>query len=365
MQAVEAAKSDALGLSSQAVIASMRRHGIRFTSANYAVWQCYLGGGNAILKRAIDIVLSNAGTVDQPALSRLYTRHFCPSQGALAVQQAAQLSLDHLAETQALLGGTPSAGRILSKIEALADQVHDVMACTQTLIARLSQSEERISLLESYLNDATRDASTDSLTGLFNRRAFDSALRSAAGEAMNSGASLAFILVDVDHFKLVNDSWGHAVGDEVLRHVATILTRTVRGGDIVSRYGGEEFGIILGNTGRRGAIAVAENLREAVSSQPYSVTTETGDAAEAILHVTISAGIACFSAGEAIGHWLGRADQALYRAKNGGRNRVVFGSTTPLARASAFAGDGIRIAAQTGPGAPMPPDPPPGALQAG
>jgi diguanylate cyclase len=363
MQAVEAAKSDGLGLSSQAVIASMRRHGIRFTSANYAVWQCYLSGSNAVLKRAIDIVISNGVGIDQAALNRLYTRHFCPSHGALGLQQAAQLSLDHLAETRALLRGAPGPDNILAKIEEVAEQIREVMTCTQTLLARLAQSEERIALLESYLNDATRDASTDSLTGLLNRRAFDAALRCAAAEAMNSGAGLAFVLIDVDHFKLVNDSWGHAVGDDVLRHVAAILTRTVRGGDIVARHGGEEFGIILGNTGRRGAFSVAENLREAVGAQPFAVTTESGgETTEAILRVTISAGIACFSPGEPIGQWLGRADQALYRAKNGGRNRVVFGGTASLPRPnSVFAersgAQGIHITLKAGAGGSRPPDP--------
>jgi diguanylate cyclase len=372
MQAVEAAKSDGLGLSSQAVIASMRRHGIRFTAANYAVWQCYLSGCNAVLKRAIDIVISNESCIDQPALNRLYTRHFCPSQGALGLQQAAQISLDQLAETRDLLRGAPRPEEILAKIEEVAEQIRDVMACTQTLLARLSQSQERITLLESYLNDATHDASTDSLTGLFNRRAFDTALRGAAGEAMNSGADLAFVLVDVDHFKLVNDTWGHPVGDDVLRHVAAILTRTVRGGDIVARYGGEEFGIILANTGRRGALSVAENLREAVSAHPFAVSTESGgQTTEAILRVTISAGIACFAPGEPLRHWLDRADQALYRAKNGGRNRVVFGSTASLpstqltrpnpsfGQFSGAASKGIAMK----PGS-MPPDPPAGACPA-
>ncbi len=357
-------------LSSQTVVGSMRRHGIRFTAGNYAVWQSYLGGTNPTLKRAIEIVLSNGGTIDQPALNRLYTRHFCPSQGAIGLQHAAQRSLEQIAQTTRLLGAAGTPPEILAKLREVEGQLNDVMAASHTLIARLSLSEERIALLESYLNDATRDASTDSLTGLLNRRAFDAGLRTMAGDAMNSGADLSFILIDVDHFKLVNDTWGHPIGDEVLRHVAAMLTRKVRGGDLVARYGGEEFAVILGQTGRRGALRVAENLREAVSSHPFIVTAGFDDnQTEARLRITISAGLSSYVPGEAVAQWLGRADEALYRAKRAGRNRVVFAGDGALARPNGVFGpkcvrDGIALPAkagpkhQTGPNVPPPADPP-------
>jgi diguanylate cyclase len=332
-QADSVGRANNQGLHSQAVIASMRQHGIRFTADNYGVWQSYMSGTNPVLKRAIDIVLSNGGTIDQGALQRLYTRHFCPARSALAVREQAQQALDKLNHATTILCASPCPAGLLALLEDVSGRMHAIMSGTQAVLARLSESEERVALLESHLNDATRDASTDGLTGLLNRRAFDLALRSAAAEAMNSGDDLAFILIDVDHFKHVNDDWGHAVGDEVLRHVAALLMRTVRGGDLVARYGGEEFAIILNGTGRRGALSVAENLREAVSTHPFVVPHEVdGVQNEARLHVTISAGIACYTAGEAIGGWLGRADAALYRAKHAGRNRVVFGATPALPR---------------------------------
>jgi diguanylate cyclase len=342
MRAAQAADADRQGspsretpaaaLSSHAVVGSMKRHGIRFTAVNYAVWQSYLGATNPTLKRAIEIVLSNGGTIDQPALNRLYTRHFCPSQVAIGLQHAAQHSLDQLAQSTSLLGGTATRADILAQLHEVEAQINEVMTASHALVARLSLSEERVALLESYLNDATRDASTDSLTGLLNRRAFDAALRNLAGDAMNSGADLSFILIDVDRFKLVNDTWGHPTGDEVLRHVAAMLTRKVRGGDLVARYGGEEFAVILGQTGRRGALRVAENLREAVSSHPFIVTAgfDTNQT-EARLRITISAGLSSYVPGEAVGQWLGRADEALYRAKRAGRNRVAFAGAGPQA----------------------------------
>jgi diguanylate cyclase len=360
----------AAALSSQAVVVSMRRYGIRFTAGNYAVWQSYLLGANPTLKRTIEIVLSNGGTIDQPALNRLYARHFSPGQSVIGLRQSALRGLEQIAQAARLVGGDATRADVLAKLYEVAAQINEVVASSQTLLARLAQSEERTALVESYLNDATRDASTDSLTGLLNRRAFDAALRSLAGDAMNSGADLSFILIDVDHFKRVNDTWGHPIGDEVLRHVAATLTRSVRGGDVVARYGGEEFAVILGQTGRRGAMKVAENLRDAVSSHPYVMTAGFDDnQTEAKLPITISAGLSSYVPGEPIGHWLGRADEALYRAKRAGRNRVLFGSDEAMSRPNRIFGpharDSIDLSAKSVPSLQPPADPPASACAAG
>jgi diguanylate cyclase len=113
--------------------------------------------------------------------------------------------------------------------------------------------------------------------------------------------------------------------------VAATLTRTVRGGDLVARYGGEEFAMILPRTGRRGALAVAENVREAVAAQNFCLSAAPADAAGLdCFSVTVSAGISCYVPGESLVHWLARADVALYCAKNAGRNRVVFGTSNQM-----------------------------------
>jgi diguanylate cyclase len=243
----------------------------------------------------------------------------------------ARFGLEKVEEVHALFDGDANRNAALACLDGLRQQMRVLVAGSQTLSSQLAQSQERIFLLESFLSDATRDASTDALTGLSNRRAFDAALRHAAGDAMNSGATLAFVLLDIDHFKMVNDHWGHPAGDEVLRQVAATLTRTVRGGDLVARYGGEEFAVILPRTGRRGALAVAENVREAVAAQPFCVSTAHGsDADMDCFSVTVSAGISCYVPGESLGHWLARADVALYCAKHAGRNRVVFGTVNEM-----------------------------------
>jgi two-component system cell cycle response regulator len=155
-------------------------------------------------------------------------------------------------------------------------------------------------------------AVTDGLTGLHNHRAFQDYLEEQFQVAMRNKQPLAVILMDVDHFKQYNDTYGHQAGDEVLRQVAQILQANVREGDFVARYGGEEFVIVLPRTDLESAVAVAERLREAVQSAEWRLRPVTG-----------SFGVACIRPDmETRQELIEAADQALYQAKKNGRNRV-------------------------------------------
>jgi len=155
-------------------------------------------------------------------------------------------------------------------------------------------------------------AITDGLTGLHNHRAFQDYLEEQFQVAMRNKQPLALILMDVDHFKQYNDTYGHQAGDEVLRQVAQILSAHVREGDFVARYGGEEFVIVLPRTDLESAVAVAERLREAVQSAEWRLRPVTG-----------SFGVACIRPDmETRQELIEAADQALYQAKKNGRNRV-------------------------------------------
>jgi diguanylate cyclase (GGDEF)-like protein/PAS domain S-box-containing protein len=155
-------------------------------------------------------------------------------------------------------------------------------------------------------------AVTDGLTGLHNHRAFQDYLEEQFQVAMRNKQPLAVILMDVDHFKQYNDTYGHQAGDEVLRQVAQILSAHVREGDFVARYGGEEFVIVLPRTDLESAVAVAERLREAVQSAEWRLRPVTG-----------SFGVACIRPDmETRQELIEAADQALYQAKKNGRNRV-------------------------------------------
>jgi diguanylate cyclase len=159
----------------------------------------------------------------------------------------------------------------------------------------------------------------DGLTGVANRKSFDVTLRKLAGDAMNSGDHLAMLMIDIDHFKRVNDTWGHPTGDIVLRHVAKTLQKSVRGGDHVARYGGEEFTVILPRTDSQAAVSVAENIRVGLTREPFLLELDPP-----MTPITISIGVACYDPGEPLTEWVARTDAALYSAKKDGRNRVKF-----------------------------------------
>lgn len=157
-----------------------------------------------------------------------------------------------------------------------------------------------------------RLALTDELTGLSNRRAGEQAVAREVARVYRTGQPLSFALFDVDHFKRVNDTCGHALGDRVLRAVGLLISGFLRGGDHAVRWGGEEFLAILGDVSIDGGRATAERIRAAVAS--LSV--------EGVGPVTISAGVSEFERGESAEAALSRADVKLYEAKAGGRNRV-------------------------------------------
>ena len=162
------------------------------------------------------------------------------------------------------------------------------------------------------LAEVQRLASVDGLTGLANRRSLQDALEREVARARRSGESLAVVMVDVDHFKQVNDRQGHQVGDEVLRAVGAALTGVCRQSDLAARYGGEEFCLLLPGCRGRDAVVIAERLRAAVAAAPGPVP------------VTVSAGVATLPANAAGGEQLLKAaDEALYGAKRAGRNRTV------------------------------------------
>ena len=161
-------------------------------------------------------------------------------------------------------------------------------------------------------------ALTDPLTGLANRRAFQEALEAELARVARHGRPAAVLLLDLDHFKAVNDTWGHAVGDEVLAGFAQILRRGCRRGDLAARIGGEEFALLLPATGLAPALAVGERIRRATEWRPLGRSAQ--------VPVTVSVGVASTEGLPAPPDTLElvpRADAALYRAKGEGRNRVV------------------------------------------
>ena len=173
-------------------------------------------------------------------------------------------------------------------------------------------------LLDSYQRSLTM-ALTDTLTGLYNRRYFEAHLESTVMRATTSGKDVSVLMLDIDHFKKINDTYGHAVGDQVLKEVAQRIAQGVREVDLAARIGGEEFVVVMPDSSDDVGIKVAERLRSSVATMPVPVSVSA--AVEAI-PVTVSVGVAVVAVGESGAQALRRADEALYVAKASGRNKV-------------------------------------------
>ncbi|MBF5040822.1 diguanylate cyclase [Aggregicoccus sp. 17bor-14] len=204
--------------------------------------------------------------------------------------------------------GTLVAG---SRRRAAFDQ--EVIRNLEVVALQAAQALNRAELYKAM----ERMATTDGLTGLFNHRTFQSKADEALAQAKRYGRKCSVILTDIDHFKSVNDTYGHPTGDAVLRNVAKILREKARDTDVVARYGGEEFAIIMPETDARGAQVIAERIREAVRAETFA--TEIGP-----LKITLSLGIAtCPDSGTEKQALIDLADQCLYHAKRNGRNQSV------------------------------------------
>jgi diguanylate cyclase (GGDEF)-like protein len=201
--------------------------------------------------------------------------------------------------------------------KALADTIKEAKSNRLQLEAALSE----LSLAHAQLEDL---AVTDALTNVKNRRYFDQTFKNAWSAAAITDHELSLVMIDIDNFKQVNDRYGHQVGDQCLQHIAGIIKESLhRQGDEVTRYGGEEFAVILPHTGKKAAMTVAERIRSSVHK--LDLTTRIDQHTLTLSH-SISLGVATLSQGHNTSRYQGlvqQADQALYAAKEQGKNRVV------------------------------------------
>ncbi|QFY44390.1 GGDEF domain-containing protein [Candidatus Methylospira mobilis] len=341
----------------------MAKHSAPMNPISFAVWYEYISGVNPRLKTAMDLALTEKTVLDGDTMEALYRRFIVvlnedvmaqlplelqrlmanASQSVAITEQEVEHyshSLQQFSEklsSEAAPTGSDSenapgsfSGRIYnmfntpqatsdSTVAQMLQETQQLKQSTSSLVERLLENCKEIEALRAEVMRVRQDSLEDSLTGLANRRGFDEALASLLSESSAGAFNCCLVMADIDHFKKINDTYGHLFGDKVIQAVAELLKRNVSDEDVPARYGGEEFAVLLPKISPEGARALAEAVRVAVAS----CRIRREDSNEQIGNFTISLGVARYIRGESSTDFLNRADKALYTSKSQGRNRVT------------------------------------------
>jgi len=319
------------------VLPNISKHGGRYVPTAYAVWYEHLAGTNVRLTADLTDRLQKSASLDQKMVEELYSRHILArdSEGTTQLQK----SLENLArrlnqaatdssgsaeeysralETgQAELQALDGTGELQAVLQKLLNSTRDARKSVDALRSELDTSEAELRAVRERVGHLETEVIKDPLTGLLNRRGFDRALE----QLQSSGPGLAnasLLMLDLDHFKRVNDKYGHQFGDQVLIATAKVLNAVIKGRDLAARFGGEEFVVLLPETPESGAIALAEQFRQSFNK----ARIRRAGSDEVVDQLTVSIGVASPRPNESMEQTIGRADAALYRAKNEGRNCV-------------------------------------------
>ena len=308
---------------------------------NYGLWYSYVEGNNKELKQQVDAAISNNGTLTEFDANQIFQDCIASKELNGEVYENAgekmaracsnlmdmldsQIDVndgfsDSLAGANEQLKAKPSPETLKEVVGTLLLENKKMQHYTKKLTVKLDKSKKQLNDLSEDLAKVKENNLTDPLTDIGNRRKFDLSLKKACSNAQEQGTEFCLVMADLDHFKQVNDNFGHVVGDAILKVFAKVMMKNVKGQDTVARYGGEEFAVILPNTGISGAIQVAELIRKDLESQDLQVTKN----GKAIGSITSSFGVAQFRMGDTTQMIITRADENLYSAKNNGRNRVA------------------------------------------
>lgn len=318
----------------------LERENLPFTPDMYELFYCYYSGVNSEVTRSIDIMVSQKFDLTFERCKELHTRLLNSNKMSATLQQAELVVDNTLADVDEMVLNVRNSNEDFSESmdtithnvanavneQDLRQLVVDVLSETQkmmsenqTLEQRLEKSQQTMQSLKDEMERVRKEAYTDALTGIANRKRFDVEVTRLVAEAKENGKSITAVFLDIDHFKSFNDAYGHQIGDQVLRLVARALRDGLKGRDFPCRYGGEEFVILLPETDLDNATKLANVLRETIKSKEIK-NRKTG---ETLSRVTISAGVSLFREDEDIKEWLDRADAALYQAKRKGRDCVV------------------------------------------
>jgi diguanylate cyclase len=316
----------------------MSKYEIPVIPKNFAVWYEYVSG-NKDLHKLIDARIKNGEKFTAQFNERLYQECCsCKAEDILKNLRGdlQQLLVTIVGSVGELTGQTDKYESVVSKsLEKLSDDtsagkindvVQEIIAETKSIgrfgkeiQTKLKDSTQKLSSMQIELDHSRAEAAIDFLTGIANRKAFDEKLIQLTKEAASLNQNLCLLVIDIDHFKKFNDTFGHIVGDEVLKFTANKIKTILRGTDFLARFGGEEFVAILPRTPLDGAKTVAENIRSSFAITKLKAMATSKE----IGTITISIGTALYQHGEESKGFIARADKALYFAKNTGRNKVA------------------------------------------
>lgn len=307
---------------------------------NFEVWYVYYANANPRLRNEVNELLLKQDKITEEHCQDLYEKYINNGHNRETYERAGnkiQMALQdvyglmdnmktntndfttHLKDANSKMDVNADPESIKNVLESIVKETSRMISYNTELETRLSQSSVAMSDIKRDMELIRREAITDGLTGLANRKSFDEQMKRITEKSHKTGDIYSLIMIDIDHFKAFNDTYGHQVGDQVLRLVALTLVSGVKGQDMAARYGGEEFAIILPDTNLNAALSLANNLRKAVEKKEV-INRSTG---ENLGQITVSLGVAQQYGGEeGAESVIGRADKALYASKNKGRNQV-------------------------------------------
>jgi len=304
----------------------------------YLVWYEYYEGKNQNLTVAVDEMIQNNKPFTHEVILDLYRQYLDHDEKEIMAQvqrETQRIIQDMLTEMLSVndasnayekklatyskgLENTNDTNQMQNIIRSIVEDTKKVTESNQHLQKEFEKAKTQTETLSQELEKIEQVASTDALTGLSNRRIFDKEIQRLVDEYSSTKVPFSIIMLDVDHFKKFNDTYGHQIGDLVLKNVGAILKNGLKGRDIPTRYGGEEFVILLPETTLKNACIVSEHLRIRIAVRPL-LDPNTN---EEITKVTISSGVSEIRLDDNAETIVERADKALYLAKESGRNRT-------------------------------------------
>lgn len=310
--------------------------GLPPTPENYTVWFSAVQGFMRPLNLEWRALKKRGISITQDEMAALYEKYFVAPL-AVPLCRVEEFNSTIVSTNDILKTASQDASSYGGKLDAASNQMessdpkrideliqvltHETQSMRQKTLMLQSKLEERsaqVAHLHNELTESRQAANIDQLTGIGNRRLFDSALREAIEKASSGSEDLSILMIDVDHFKLFNDRHGHQIGDVILRLIAGLLEQQIKGQDVAARFGGEEFAIILPETKLTGAVTVANQICQCIASQRPRIKSKNLE----LDPVTLSIGVAEWDLQESSTSLVERADKSLYHAKASGRNCV-------------------------------------------